>query len=103
MRDKLVGSYCTKQRGNEAYHRPIYRCYNSAVKAKNCDGQTVYSAMKIETAVLEIVDQYFKSITQSVDSVWREQARIQLRSRQGVKLRAAKATLERLERQQAEL
>ena len=31
---KLVGSYCTKQRGGKAYHRPICRRCNSATKAK---------------------------------------------------------------------
>ena len=51
---KLVGSYCTKQRPTGAYHRPIYRCYNGAVEAKRCNGQSVYSAKKIESAVLEI-------------------------------------------------
>lgn len=31
---KLVGGYCTKQRKNGAYHRPIYRCYNGSVKGQ---------------------------------------------------------------------
>lgn len=66
---KLVGGYCTKQRANGAYHRPIYRCYNGAVKAKECDGQSVYSAMKIEGAVLEVIRQYFCNFQRSVDTV----------------------------------
>ena len=48
---KLVGTYCTKQRANGAYHRMIYRCYYGAAKAKNCGGQTVYSAKKIEDVI----------------------------------------------------
>lgn len=100
---KLVGGYCTKQRANGAYHRPIYRCYNGAVKAKQCDGQSVYSAMKIEGAVLEVIRQYFYNFQRSVDTVWKEQARRQLRSKQGAALREAQATLEKLQRQQVSL
>ena len=100
---KLVGGYCTKQRGNSAYHRPIYRCYNGAVKAKQCDGQTVYSALRVEGAVLEVIRQYFSNFQRSVDAVWREQARRQLRSKQGAALREARASLEKLQRQQANL
>lgn len=69
---KLVGGYCTKQRKNGAYHRPIYRCYNGSVKAKLCDGQAVYSAAKIESAVLDVVHQYFHSLSRTVDDVWQE-------------------------------
>ena len=54
---RLTGGYCTKQRANHTYRRPIYRCYNGSVKAKECDGQTVYSAVRIEKAVLEVVHQ----------------------------------------------
>ena len=100
---KLVGGYCTKQRANGAYHRPIYRCYNGSVKAKNCDGQSVYSAAKIESAVLEVVRQYFSNFHRSIDSVWKEQARRQLRSKQGAALREAQASLEKLRKQQANL
>ena len=100
---KLVGGYCTKQRANDAYHRPIYRCYNGAVKAKQCDGQSVYSAMKIEGAVLEVIRQYFSNFQRSVDTVWKEQARRQLLSKQGAALREAQATLEKLQRQQVSL
>lgn len=100
---KLVGGYCTKQRANGAYHRPIYRCYNGAVKAKECDGQSVYSAMKIEGAVLEVIRQYFCNFQRSVDTVWKEQARRQLRSKRGAALREAQASLEKLRRQQISL
>ena len=100
---KLVGSYCTKQRKNGAYHRPIYRCYNGTVKAKHCDGQSVYSAMKIEKAVLEVVRQYFRNITQTVDGVWKEQAKIQLRSKINVQLKTAKAQPDRLQEQENRL
>ena len=66
---RLTGGYCTKRRANHTYRRPIYRCYNGSVKAKECDGQTVYSAVRIEKAVLEVVHQYFQTISQTVDSV----------------------------------
>ena len=100
---KLVGGYCTKQRKNGAYHRPIYRCYNDSVKAKLCDGQAVYSAAKIESAVLDVVHQYFRSLSRTVNDVWQEQARRQLRSRMERRVSAAKASLERLEQQDARL
>ena len=100
---KLVGGYCTKQRKNGAYHRPIYRCYNGSVKAKLCDGQAVYSAAKIESAVLDVVHQYFHSLSRTVDDVWQEQARRQLRSRLESQFKAAKANLERLQQQNTRL
>ena len=100
---KLVGGYCTKQRSNRAYHRPIYRCYNGSVKAKGCGGQSVYSALKIETAVLEIVREYFHHISTTMESVWQEQARIQLRSKQKAHLKAAKADYAKLQAQQTKL
>ena len=100
---KLVGGYCTKQRKTGAYHRPIYRCYNGSVKAKLCDGQAVYSAAKIESAVLDVVHQYFHSLSRTVNDVWQEQARRQLRNRMERQVSAAKASLERLEQQDARL
>ncbi len=100
---KLVGGYCTKQRGNGAYHRPIYRCYNGAVKAKNCDGQSVYSSMKIEGAVIEVVHQYFSRITGCVNEVWQEQARQQLRTKQEAAFRAAQQRLDKLRKQETSL
>ncbi len=100
---KLVGSYCTKQRATGAYHRPIYRCYNGSIKAKNCDGQAVYSAQRIEGAVHEVVRQYFQRISTSVDSVWREQTMAQIRVRHASRLRSAKAELEKLQAQQVRL
>jgi len=100
---KLVGGYCTKQRSNRAYHRPIYRCYNGSVKAKGYGGQSVYSAMKIEAAVLEIVREYFHHISTTMESVWQEQARIQLRSKQKAHLKAAKADYAKLQAQQTKL
>ena len=73
---KLVGGYCTKQRSNRAYHRPIYRCYNGSVKAKGCGGQSVYSAMKIEAAVLEIVREYFHHISTTMEEVCGKSRRV---------------------------
>ncbi len=100
---RLVGSYCTKQLATHAYHRPIYRCYNGSIKAKMCDGQTVYSAKKIEDAVLEVVQHYFQNISQTVDAVWREQVKIQLRSKLGTLIKQAQAELTKLEKQQTNL
>ena len=100
---KLVGGYCTKQRKNGTYHRPIYRCCNGSVKAKLCDGQAVYSAAKIESAVLDVVHQYFHSLSRTVDDVWQEQARRQLRSRLESQVKSAKANLDRLQQQDARL
>lgn len=100
---RLVGGYCTKQLATHAYHRPIYRCYNGSIKAKMCDGQTVYSAKKIEDAVLEVVQHYFQNISRTVDAVWREQVKIQLRSKLGTLIKQAQAELTKLEKQQTNL
>lgn len=100
---KLVGGYCTKQRASGAYHRPIYRCYNGSVKAKGCGGQSVYSAAKIESAVLEVARQYFADIQRTVDTVWKEQVKRQLRSKQAARLRQAQNELDKLLTQQTRL
>ncbi len=100
---KLVGSYCTKQRGTGAYHRPIYRCYNGSIKAKNCSGQTVYSAAKIEGAVLPIVREYFATINRSVDDQWKAQTRKRLRDSAKAKQKTAEARLQKLQNQQTAL
>ena len=97
---RLVGGYNTKQLKSGAYHRPIYRCYNGAVKAKQCNGQSVYSAAKIEEAVLEVVRQYFSGFQESVDSVWQEQMRKHLRNKHNAAIRSAQASLEKLRRRQ---
>lgn len=101
---KLVGSYHVKKRANGGrYYRPVYRCYNGAVHAKGCDGQRVYSAAKIETSVLEIVRQYFQHFDSSIDQVWKEQARIQLRQGSTARLNAAQSNLTKLHAQQKKL
>ena len=96
---KLVGSYCCRQRKNGPYYRPIYRCYNGSIDAKECDGQTVYSARKIEAAVLEIVRGYFNSFQSAVDTVWQEQAKRQLRSTVQNRMREEQSKLEKLRKQ----
>ena len=100
---KRVGSYCCKQMKTHAYYRPIYRCYNGSTDAKECDGQTVYSAKKIEEAVLEIVRGYFTSIRESVNSVWREQAKHQMRSRNQAQIKAEERNLAKLQKQEEAL
>lgn len=100
---KLVGSYCCKQMKTHAYYRPIYRCYNGSTDAKECDGQTIYSAKKIETAVLEIVHDYFYSFQSSVDAIWKEQARRQMRSKAQTRIEEHERNLEKLQKQQKAL
>lgn len=101
---KLVGTYHTKQRANGAYYyRPVYRCYNGATKAKGCDGQRTYSAAKIEKAVLEIVHQYFSHFGESMDAVWKEQQRLQIKQGSGARLKQAELSLSRLQAQHKKL
>ena len=100
---KLVGSYCTKQIGNSAYHRPIYRCYYGSIKARNCGGQTVYSAAKIEGAVLPVVRKYFTKINQAVDDQWKAKTRKRLRDSAKARRKAAEAQLLKLQNQQVAL
>ncbi len=78
---KLVGSYCVKNRKNHSYFRPIYRCFNGGINAKHCDGQTVYSAKRIEAEVNNVVHQYFDSICSTKATVWQDQARRQKKSK----------------------
>ncbi len=97
---KLVGTYHIKKRTNgDTYYRPVYRCYNGAVKAKHCDGQRTYSAAKVETAVLEIVRQYFQHFSSAIDNVWKEQARIQLKQGSTARLKLAQSNLAKLHAQ----
>ena len=77
---KLVGSYCVRNRKNHTYFRPIYRCCNGAIDARECDGQTVYSARIIEDEIDRVVHQYFESVKSTVDFIWKEQARRQKES-----------------------
>ena len=101
---KLVGTYHTKKRANgECYYRPVYRCYNGATKAKGCDGQRTYSALKIEEAVLEIVRQYFSHFGKSVDAIWKEQQRLQIKQGSGARLKQAEMGLAKLNAQYKKL
>lgn len=101
---KLVGSYCTRTfRTGHRYHRPIYRCYYGSEKANQCDGQTVYSAAKIESIVITVVHNYFESIVNTVDSVWQMQAKRQLQNKEGAALKQAQNELAKLQKQQNNL
>ena len=93
---KLVGSYCVRNRKSHTYFRPIYRCYNGAVDARECDGQTVYSARIIEDEIDRVVHQYFESVKSTVDSIWKEQARRQKESSTISLIRRCEGELERL-------
>ena len=63
---RLVGGYCTKQRNEVVYHRPVYRCYNTL----HCTGQRVYSSKKIEPVILEIFQKYLQRLRDEVDPDW---------------------------------
>lgn len=91
---KLVGCYCYKQLKTYAYYRPIYRCYNGSTDAKECDGQTIYSAKKIETVVPGIIHDYNHSFQASVNAILREQARRQIRSKVQTQIREYERNLE---------
>lgn len=93
---KLVGSYCVKNRKDHSYFRPIYRCYNGAVDARECDGQTVYSARIIENEVDQIVHQYFDSVKYAAGSVWQEQVKRQKRNKTIGLIKAAEDHLRKL-------
>lgn len=97
---RLVGGYCTKQLQNGPYRRPIYRCYNSSIKAKGCEGQSVYSAAKIESAVISITRQYFASMQTSTDAIWQEQVRRQMRSGIEKQLRELQVQMAKAEREE---
>ncbi len=100
---RLVGGYCTKQRGGEAYHRPIYRDYNRAMNSKACAGQTVYSGKRLDEAVTEIAHTYFSGLRETVDSAWEERARKHLRTDRDTAVKAAEQELEHLRKREANL
>ncbi len=93
---KLVGSYCVRNLETHTYHRPIYRCYNGAIDARECGGQTVYSAKKIEDEIDRVIHQYFDSVKATVDSIWKEQARRQKESTTISLIKRCEGELERL-------
>lgn len=100
---KLVGTYHAKKRNDGKYYRPVYRCYNGATVAKGCDGARTYSAIKVEEAVLETVRRYFSSFSHSVDSIWKEQANLQLKQASKKRLKQAQSALTKLEAQYKKL
>ena len=100
---KLVGSYHAKERKNGRYYRPIYRCYNGGTVAKGCTGQRTYSALKVESAVLETVRSYFSHFSKAVDDVWKEQASLQLKQTSQKRLKQAQGALSKLNAQYKKL
>lgn len=93
---KLVGTYHTKHLKDHDYRRPVYRCYNGATKAKACEGARTYSALKLDDLVLSIVRQYFHTFKSQIDSVWKEQARMQMVKQQDAKVKILVGKLEKL-------
>lgn len=77
--------------------------YNGAVQAKNCSGQRTYSAVRIEDAVLATVRQYFSTFSETIDEVWKEQAKAQLQRKRGLDIRNAQAELTKLQQRQNKL
>lgn len=97
---KLVGGYAAKHRSCYVYRRPIYRCYNGGLNPQDCDGPRTYSGSKLETAVMETVYSYFRTIKESANEVWQEKARQQIRSGAKIIQKQAESTLSRLQKEQ---
>lgn len=77
---RLVGTYINKKtKGKKPKYRKIYRCYNGAISAKGCDGQSTYSASKVESAVLNIVENYIARIKPLIDQVYNHTLTMQQR------------------------
>jgi len=66
--ERLVGTVAREKRilkktGElRVKERPIYRCYGKDIHARNCGGQSLYSAAKIEESVLTVVHSVFLKI-----------------------------------------
>ena len=93
---KLVGGYCAKHLKTHIYYRPIYRCYNGGLNPQDCDGPRTYSGQKLESAVLETVHQYFDTVGDLVNGVWKEKARSQMRVSNRNQQKEAEAKLRQL-------
>ena len=63
----------------------------------------MYSAAKIEEAVLDRVSDYFREIRHDVDSAWKENARKRLRDSAKARQKAAEARLVKLQTHQGAL
>ena len=97
---KLVGTYVQENRKGVMRHRPIYRDYYGAVKAKNCKGQTTYSAKKIEEAVCLLVRDYFHSMKSCMDTAWEEHTRSRLRKSSTERMKQAQEKMKELQKRQ---
>ena len=73
------------------------------MQRKGCDGQRTHSAQKIEEAVLEIVRQCFSHFGKSVDAIWKEQQRLQIKQGSGARLKQAEMGLVKLNAQYKKL
>lgn len=98
---RLVGTYCQENRKGVMRHRAVYRDFVNPVRAKHCEGQAVYSAKKVDAAVIEIVSNYLRSLTGSINSAWERNARLQMRSNNAALVKAATAKLADLKKKQA--
>lgn len=104
---KLVGTYHSRElkgaSGKDFYHRPIYRCYANANKAKGCTGLSIYAAERIETPVLKAVRSYFEGFSNDVEKLWKKQTHTKLRQQQAGSLQAARDAHEKLTAQREKL
>ena len=100
---KLTGSYCVKQQSNGPYFRPIYRCFNNAVAAKGCHGQTVYSAKKLEGAIREAISPIFDMLTPDMNMAWEKRRKKREYGSSQTQVRNAEKNLEKLEKQRLAL
>lgn len=96
---RLVGTYCAEYRKDGRHIRPIYRCYNRSIPAKGCDGQTVYSANRIDKAVEEAISGIFSQIQGEIHTVWKSKEHKKIRTFGADKLEMAEKNLEKLEDQ----
>ena len=101
---KLHGTYHTKtykrKDGTQnAYHRPVYRCFNHAEKKRDCDGPMTYSGMKVDEAVMRAVRSYFSYFKNDVDKAWSEQIKRQMRRKNAHESEKHQQRLETLERE----
>lgn len=97
---KMIGGYHMRNLKHGTYYRPVYRCYNGEIKAKNCDGARTYAGKKLDAAVRAAVSSYFATINDAVDNVWQEQAKAKFRTGTKARIRRAESAVEKLRREQ---
>ena len=104
---KLVGTYHSRalkgMLDRDFYHRPIYRCYANANKAKGCTGFSIYSAERLETPVLDAVRSYFEGFSTEVKNLWEQKTYAKLQQQKAGLLKNARAAHDKLVAQRDKL